>query len=165
MLNKDGTVNPERNIKEVKKSKRLMIQFSLVVLVLVAVSIAFGVSTGNINNNVANSGSQVQDSISKSSPGTTNIEDGTGNVLLTDKETGTELTVRSEGDNYLATSGFDPITNQTFNCVLMSAAARATVDVQRGVVFKLGLEDSSFPGSGIASDVYSLSDGDFHVRV
>ena len=48
--------------------------------------------------------------------------------------------------------------------MLTSAAARAALDVQRGVVFKLGLEDSSFPGSGIASDI-SLSDGDFHVRV
>jgi len=142
-----------------------MIKFLLVFFGLVAVSIAFGVTTSNINNNVTNSGSQVQDSINKSSPGTKNVNDGTGNVLLTDKESGTELTVRSEGDNYLATSGFDPITNQTFNCVPMSGAARATVDVQRGVVFKLGLEDSSFPGSGIASDVYSLSDGDFHVRI
>jgi len=165
MLNKDGTVNPERNIKEVKKSQQWMIKFLLVFFGLVAVSIAFGVTTSNINNNVTNSGSQVQDSINKSSPGTKNVNDGTGNVLLTDKESGTELTVRSEGDNYLATSGFDPITNQTFNCVPMSGAARATVDVQRGVVFKLGLEDSSFPGSGIASDVYSLSDGDFHVRI
>ena len=141
-----------------------MIKFLVVFLVLVGVCVAFGVSTSNINNNVTNSGSQVQDSISKSSPGTKNIEDGSGNVLLTDKESGTELTVRSEGDNYLATSGFDPITNQRFNCVPMSVAARAAVDVQRGVVFKLGLEDSSVPGSGIASDVYSLSDGDFHVR-
>ena len=48
--------------------------------------------------------------------------------------------------------------------MLTSAAARAALDVQRGVVFKLGLEDSSFPGSGIASDI-SLSDGDFHVRI
>ena len=47
----------------------------------------------------------------------------------------------------------------------VNQAARAAVDVQRGVVFKLGFEDSAFPGSGIASDVYSLSDGDFHVRI
>jgi len=165
MLNKDGTVNPERNIKEVKKSQRLKMQVLVVFSVLVAISIAFGVSTGSIKNKVNDSGSQVQDSIIKSSPGTTNINDGTGNVLLTDKETGTELTIRSEGDNYLATSRFDPVTNQGFNCVPVNQAARAAVDVQRGVVFKLGFEDSAFPGSGIASDVYSLSDGDFHVRI
>ena len=93
MLNKDGTINPERNIKEVKKSQRMKIQFLLVFFVLVAVSIAFGVSTGSINNKVNDSGLQVQDSISKSSPGTKNVDDGTGNVLLTDKETGTELTI------------------------------------------------------------------------
>ena len=96
MLNKDGTVNPERNIKEVKKSQRLKMQVLVVFSVLVAISVAFGVSTGSIKNKVNDSGSQVQDSIIKSSPGTTNINDGTGNVLLTDKETGTELTIRSE---------------------------------------------------------------------
>jgi len=154
MLNKDGTINPERNIEEVKKGQRWKRNSFVVFIMLILLGTAFVATTVTLLNRITNSGLQTQVSVRESAPGTKNQKDDAGNFLLTDKESGAELTVRSEGDSFYSQARIDPKSGRKLDCLSIEATANLFHDtVSRTeasvvIVDEDGLEKQVVPING-----------------
>ena len=151
MLNKDGTVKPEKLVEQVQTTQKLRRIIAFLV-VLGAVSLFLGI----ILNTRATS-KQTQATIYESVE-TKNVEDGRV-VRPMDKKSNVELTMRAEGDEILARHIVDPVTKQEAFCLPMDQVAQATLGVQHGTDVRISTEDPAHPG--VASRSYAVSQGNF----
>ena len=151
MLNKDGTVKPEKLIGHARMTRRM--KNTIVGLVVLG---AIGLFLAIILNTRATS-KQTQATIYESVE-SKNVEDGKV-VRSMDKKSNVELTMRAEGDEILALHIVDPVTEQDTFCLPMDQVAQATNGVQHGTDVRISTEDPAHPG--VASRSYAVSQGNF----
>ena len=151
MLNKDGTVKPEKLIDSARRTRRMRnIIVGLVVIGVIGLFLAIILNTRATSK-------QTQATIYESVE-TKNVEDGKV-VRSMDKKSNVELTMRAEGDEILALHIVDPVTKQDTFCLPMDQVAQATNGVQHGTDVRISTEDPAHPG--VASRSYAVSQGNF----
>ncbi len=83
--------------------------------------------------------------------------DAMGAPHLVDKATGSELTVRNQGDSFEVTSKFDRTTGRQLQCIRIHDVAKMVHDVESGTPGSVVIKDEL----GIQKDIMTIT-GDFH---
>lgn len=151
LANKDGSIDPDAAIKLMKSHDKLIIYLKIIsglVFFLFVAIVVMGVSLGK---GISNTGQNTQASIAESVH--TKVEVGPmGASHLLDTQ-GNEITVRGDGDSFVAITKFDAVTGRRLNCLPIEDVAVMVSDISKGTQGSVIVNDED----GHESEILSIA--------
>lgn len=150
-IDKGSLVNLVGENKKLRNMAKILVALSSLLLVgMVAVGLGLGI---NMNTSGKSTQTKIEESVN-----TKVKSDMMGAPHLVDKATGSELTVRSEGDSFEATTKFNANTGRKLHCIQIQDVAKIVHNLSSGTPGSVSIKDQL----GIHRDILGIT-GDFNV--